>query len=467
MKRIIHLYILAIVMLVFLLGSCTDKSQSEVGLTLIPPSTITNQVKLDIRGGIRNTTEKDKTYEVSIYWDEESKAALLYSATVSIKAGKSDCVKYILCTQDRVGKHTVILVVEDGVNVYKMQKPTEIIESSIRSTRKIDGAFVGFYHWSEQEGKMWNPTIKTLTDGQWKEVVTSMNKLDMNIVVIQESFRNQQYVSNHNIEQEGYKGKAFYPSELYSDRMPITAHDPIEDVLAQADEEGMYVFMGIGMYAWFDYTKGSLEWHKKVARELWEKYSHHPSFYGFYVSEENMGDLGAFESDSIKKTQKQHETLHFFKELKQYCSEFAPDKPIMFAPNGWGVSEARDKYPILLQYVDIICPFAFARMPENDLTGVEAVNLLQQFCDDADAHLWLDLEAFLFHEKEYYLIPRPIDEIKNDLYLFDNFEKVVCYQYPGVFNDPEMSVCIGEESTIQLFKEYKAYIDSLEQSSNN
>ena len=140
---------------------------------------------------------------------------------------------------------------------------------------------------------MWNPTIKTLTDGQWKEVVTSMNKLDMNIVVIQESFRNQQYVSNHNIEQEGYKGKAFYPSELYSDRMPITAHDPIEDVLAQADEEGMYVFMGIGMYAWFDYTKGSLEWHKKVARELWEKYSHHPSFYGFYVSEENMGDLGA------------------------------------------------------------------------------------------------------------------------------------------------------------------------------
>lgn len=62
-------------------------------------------------------------------------------------------------------------------------------------------------------------------------------------------------------------------------------------------------------------------------------------------------------------------------------------------------------------------------MPENDLTGVEAVNLLQQFCDDADAHLWLDLEAFLFHEKEYYLIPRPIDEIKNDLYLFDNFER--------------------------------------------
>lgn len=467
MKKNMYLHTFIVVLFSILLSGCTDKSKSEIGLTLIPPSTITNQVKLDIRAGIRNTTEKNKSYKVAIYWDKETEATMLHSTTVSLGPGKSDCVKHVIPTLDRVGKHTVILVVEDGVNVYKMQKPTEIIGSSVRSTRKIDGSFAGFYHWSEQEGKMWNPIIKTLTDEQWKETVHSINKLDMNIIVIGESFRNQKYVGNHNIEQEGYEGKAFYPSDLYSDRMPITAQDPIEAVLAQADEEGMYVFMGVGMYAWFDYTEGSLEWHKKVAKELWERYHHHPSFYGFYISEEGMGNLGCFEEDSAKIAIRQQEVLYFFKELKQYCSEFAPDKPIMFAPNGWGVSEARDKYPILLQYVDIICPFAFARMPENDLTGVEAVNLLQQFCDDADAHLWLDLEAFLFHEKEYYLIPRPIDEIKNDLYLFDNFEKVVCYQYPGVFNDPEMSVCIGEESTIQLFKEYKAYIDSLEQSSNN
>lgn len=463
MKNIVNLFsLLTISFSLLLLNSCVvDKSESAVGLTLIPPASITNQVNLDIRGGIKNTTEKDKKYDVTIYWDKETEDSKLYETTVNVKAGKVDCVKYILSTQNRVGQHSVILVVEDGVNVYKMQKPIEVLDSSIRSTQKIEGAFIGFYHWSEQEGKMWNPTIKNLTDNQWKEVVHSMNKLDMNIIVIQESFRNQYYVGKHTIEQDGYQGKAFYPSSLYKERMPITADDPIEAVLQQADEEGMNVFMGVGMYAWFDYTKGSLDWHKKVAEELWQKYAHHPSFYGFYVSEEGMGSLDCFEKDPQKKGMRQQEVLHFFKEFKQYCYELAPDKPVMFAPNGWGVGEAREIYPQLLENVDIICPFAFARMPQGDLTGIEAVTLLQQFCNNAEAHLWLDLEAFLFDDKEKYLVPRPIDEIKKDLLLFDTFEKIICYQYPGVFNDPEMSVRIGEESTIQLFKDYKEYLDAL------
>lgn len=463
MKNIVNLFsLLTILFSLLLLNSCVvDKSESAVGLTLIPPASITNQVNLDIRGGIKNTTEKDKKYDVTIYWDKETEDSKLYETTVNVKAGKVDCVKYILSTQNRVGQHSVILVVEDGVNVYKMQKPIEVLDSSIRSTQKIEGAFIGFYHWSEQEGKMWNPTIKNLTDNQWKEVVHSMNKLDMNIIVIQESFRNQYYVGKHTIEQDGYQGKAFYPSSLYKERMPITADDPIEAVLQQADEEGMNVFMGVGMYAWFDYTKGSLDWHKKVAEELWQKYAHHPSFYGFYVSEEGMGSLDCFEKDPQKKGMRQQEVLHFFKEFKQYCYELAPDKPVMFAPNGWGVGEAREIYPQLLENVDIICPFAFARMPQGDLTGIEAVTLLQQFCNNAEAHLWLDLEAFLFDDKEKYLVPRPIDEIKKDLLLFDTFEKIICYQYPGVFNDPEMFVRIGEESTIQLFKDYKEYLDAL------
>ncbi len=465
MKKVSYVFSLLAVLsgFLFLYGCSVDKSKSEVGLTLIPPAPITNQVNLDIRGGIKNMSDKDKKYQVTIYFNNETEVDKLYSTSVDIKAGDVACVKYMLFTQDKIGKHSIILVVEEGSNVYKMQKPIEILKSPIRSTQKIEGAFVGFYHWSEQEGKMWNPTIKNLTDNQWKEVVHSMNKLDMNILVIQESFRNQDYVGKHPIEQNGYKGKAFYPSSLYTERMPINAKDPIEAVLQQADKEGTNVFMGVGMYAWFDYTKGSLEWHKKVARELWEMYGHHSSFYGFYVSEEGMGSLDCFEKDPSKKGMRQQEVLAFFKEFKQFCLELAPDKPVMFAPNGWGVGKAREIYPELLKNVDIICPFAFARMPKDDLTGIEAVTLLQKFCDDAGAHLWLDLEAFLFDEQEQYLIPRPIDEIKKDLLLFDNFEKVICYQYPGVFNDPEMSIRIGEESTIQLFQDYREYMKVLEQ----
>lgn len=446
----------------FLLNSCDDKMHSsEVGLTLIPPGTVTNQVNLDIRGGVKNQSGTEKNYNVSFYWNKETKETLLYSTDINLKPWSVECVKYMLPTLNRIGNHTIILVVDDGKKKYRVKKHIRILDSSIRSTQKIEGAFVGFYHWSEQEGKMWNPIIKKLTDDQWKEVVCSMNKLDMNIIVVQESFRNQEYVGKHKIEEEGYKGKAFYPSTLYEERMPITAADPIEAVLEQADEKGMNVFMGVGMYAWFDYTKGSLEWHKSVAKELWDRYGHHPSFYGFYVSEEGMGSLDCFEKDAKMKKVRQKEVLYFFEKFKDFCRTLAPDKPVMFAPNGWGIGEAVEIYPKLLKNVDIICPFAFARMPENDLSGIEAVTLLQNLCNDANSHLWLDLEAFLFDERENYLVPRPMHEIKNDLLLFDTFEKIICYQFPGVFNDPEMSVRIGEESTISLFKDYQNYLDSL------
>jgi hypothetical protein len=291
-------------------------------------------------------------------------------------------------------------------------------------------------------------------------MVASMHSIGMNTVVIQESFRNQEYVGQHTMTAQAYTGKAFYPSALFPARMPIVAKDPVEAVLSEADRLGMQVFVGVGMYAWFDYTAASLEWHKNVAKELWEHYGHHASFYGFYVSEEGMGSLDCFEKDSSKFDMRRKEVLDFFKTFTPYCNQLAPGKPVMFAPNGWGVGRAKGAYGELMKHVDIICPFAFARMPEGDLSGKEAIALLQRYCNENHAHLWLDLEAFLFNEKEGYLYPRPMKDIKQDLGQFSNFEKVICYQYPGVFNNPKMSVRVGEASTVQLYNDYQRYLDS-------
>ena len=93
-----------------------------------------------------------------------------------------------------------------------------------------------------------------MTDNQWRELVRSMNKLDMNMMVIQEVFRNEQYVGKHSTNVDNYQGKAFYPSKLYPGRMDIAAKDPIEAILSEADKQGMNVLMGVGMFAWFDFT---------------------------------------------------------------------------------------------------------------------------------------------------------------------------------------------------------------------
>ena len=396
------------------------QAENKVSLTLIPPGKITNKVDLDIRGGIVNESASQQTYQVALYWNKENKDALLYETVVTIPAGKAETVKVVIPTKDRVGKNKVIFKVANEGKAYRKTKDIEVIESDIRSIQQISGAWTGIYHWSEIEGKHWNQDIKKMTDDQWRELIRSMNKLEMNMVVIQEVFRN----------------------ELCAQRVAGHQHRLTE------------------MFAWFDFTPESLEWHKRVAKELWDMYGHHESFYAFYVSEESGGGLDNWEQRPEMRKKRKDDIVNFFKEFKAYCNALAPDKPIMLATNSFEVPNGMDTYPALMEHLDILCPFGFARMPDGDLTGKEAANMLQKVCDEAKAHLWFDLEVFLFNP-DNSLYPRPVEEIIRDLNLFDNFEKILCYQFPGVFNDPKMSIRVGEARTIDLFNGYMKYLKEL------
>ncbi len=455
---------LKLVVLFFLAVSCSADPEglagSRVGLTLIPPGTITDKVDLDVRAGVVNNEDCTNDYKLSVYLNKISDESLLHYSALRLEAGESRQIKFWVDTEDKLGRNRMILVVEDEKGRTEISRDFEVIPSDIRSTRLIDGAWVGIYHWSEEEGKHWNKDIKQLTDEQWREVVRSMHKIGMDMIVIQEVFRNQIYVGQHNQNPENYTGKAFYPSKLYSERMPIAAEGPIEAILDEADKHGMSVMMGVGMFAWFDFSPESLQWHKNVARELWDMYGDHPSFYSFYISEECAGNLYNSEVTREMQLLRKKEIEDFFREFKKYTMTFAPEKPVMLATNSMEVPKGADTYPALLQNLDILCPFGFARMPEGDLTGKEAADMLQKFCDEAGSHLWFDLEAFLFNP-DISLYPRPIEEIIHDLNLLDNFEKVLCYQYPGVFNDPEMSCRIGEERTLGLYTAYKEYMEAV------
>lgn len=455
MKKVIIIILSVIVCSIKMYGMACD-----IDLTLIPPSKVTNKIKVDVRCGLVNNKEIDKTYFVSIIWKGICSDTILFQRKICIPARCSRLIKVVVYTGNKVGHNNVVLSVSQKDMKYKINKFIEVVKSDIRSTKQISGAWAGIYHWSEIEGKYWNPAIKKMTDSQWKELVMAMHKLEMNTMVIQESFRNEKYIGEDTAGANNYEGRAFYPSKLYSKRMDISSKNPIEAILDEADKLNMNIFIGVGMYAWFDFSSASLEWHKRVAHELWQMYGHHKSFYGFYISEESGGCLDNWETKSEMQIKRKSDIVNFFREFKSYCQTFAPAKPIMLATNSFDIPKGMDTYPVLMKYLDILCPFGFARMPQGDLTGKQAADLLQQTCDNTGSHLWFDLEAFLFNpDKSLY--PRPMKDIEHDLNLFDNFEQTLCYQFPGVFNDPKMSVRIGEESTIDLFNEYAEYLQKL------
>jgi hypothetical protein len=428
-------------------------SKNNLQVTLVPSSPCSDKIMLDIRAAVLNDSGQDREITISIYLDKPELLSLIYKKTQNTKAGQFCYLKHLWPTIGHTGKHKIIVQADVAGKPVTAESDIEIIASKTISLKHIGGAWIGINHWSDIEGKFWQEDIKKLNDDDWRQIVSGMSEIGMKILVIQEVMRNQEYVGKHNIEKEGYKGKAYYNSKLYPAKMPMVANDPIEAILDQADRTGSSVFLGVGLYAWFDFTQGSLEWHKKVAKELWDLYGHHKSFYGWYISEEVFGSLGDDEN-------RRQEVVAFFKEFKEYTKSLCPDKPVMLAPNCHFLILGMKYWPELLKHLDIVCPFGFHRMPDGDTTGQQATETLRKLCDQANAQLWLDMEVFLFAEDEA-LYPRPINEIVSDFEKFNKFEKILCYQFPGLMNPPWSKFKLGGQRAVDLFNDYKKYYESV------
>jgi hypothetical protein len=426
-------------------------AKPAISLTLIPPSPVTDRIALEVRGAVWNRQQEPQKFDVAFYLDAEKPEALLHRAALDVAPGAALGVSFRWPTAGRAGKHRVLVVARSGAETRRMERPIEVLASDARSTRRLGGAWVDIYHHNENEAVYFNQDLGKMTGPQWRELVRSMHDIQMDVLIITMMFQNFTHRGQHAIERDGYQGKAYYPSKLFAGRMPIACQDPLEEILSEADKLGMHVLPGLGCYAFFDYTPGALQWHKRVAAELWQLYGHHPSFYGWYISGEKDGGLGSAEE--------RKEIVDFFREFTPFVRRMAPDKPVLLAPNCYHLRGAEETYRQLLPHLDILSPFAFHRMPANDLPGEEAARLLQSLCDSAGCHLWMDLETFVFH-KNWALYPRPISGLASDVRRFPNFEKIVCYQFPGLMSGPTMSRQPGGPPSVKLYRDYQRFLET-------
>jgi len=417
-------------------------------LTMIPPAPVTNKIKVEARGAVQNTSTDNKKVRLELLCNGQVIKAM---SEVQISNGESAEINHTFSTVNLLGENKFELRVNEAGNMRsKLQKFT-VVNAETRSAKLISGTWNGLYHWSEIEGKYWNQKLKMFTSEDWRAQIRGMHKLGMDIVVIQELFRNDAYYGDHK-NSNGYLGFAYYPSKFGAGRVDIVCKDPLEVILDEASKLKMKVFPGVGLYAWFDFSKDSLNWHMEIAKELHEKYGHHHSFYGWYISEEIFGDLG-------NDPKREDEIVYFFQQINAFCKKITPTKPIMLAPNCHFVPQAVSGWKRLLSHLDILCPFGFHRMPEGDISGLEVAKLLQKLCNEAGTHLWMDMEAFDF-EPDQALVPRAIEAIKKDLDLFTNFEKILCYQYQGLMTDPAEKITLGGAKAVQLFNDYKKYFST-------
>ena len=354
-------------------------------------------------------------------------------------------------TRKLTGRFQWELTFEDaaGNPVRTFLQPYEIVRSDVHSTRLLDGCWISIRHWSETESACFREGLEQMTDEDWKEHVFSMHRLGITTVLIQNTFDSTHYVHQHGMTADTYDGVAFYDSAFAKRRPGMKEKDPLEAILSAADECGMAVFPGVGLYAWFDFSPESLIWHKRVAKELFDRYGHHPSFYGFYVSEEIMGAL-YYGYDPVPDD-KYRDIQAFFKDFSAYCRKLAPTKPVALAPNNIDMHLYREQWKGILDHLDILIPFAFARSENN-------IPQITDMCRASGVHFWVDMEIFRFPFVNGALVPKDYDGLLKEIRDYDMLEQVFGYQYTGLLNEPGKNRRhLGGKETETLYAQFREY----------
>lgn len=406
------------------------KLKPEISLTLIPPSPVTDQITLDVRGAVWNRTDTPDKYTVGFYLDGKK----LHEETLDVAPQSAAGVKFQWPTKGNAGTHKVMMLAKNSRGSLRQERPLRIIPSDVPSARRLGGAWVDLCQFP-REGRFYNPELVKMTDQDWRELVRAMHESEQDVIVISWSFQNPR--------------KALYPSKLCASRMPIASEDPIETIMDEADKLGMHVIQGVGHYAFFDYSDASLAWNKQVADELWERYGHHPSFYGWYMTQEGYGNLG--------NAKQRKEVVAYCKDFSAHVRRLAPDKPLMMARNTFGLRGAEDTYRQLFPYVDILTFFCFQRMKAGDMSGEQACEWLQSLCKGSGTHLWMDLESFLMCP-DNALFPRPIEGLISDFQRFTVFEKILHYSFTATMSSPRMPRQPGGAPTVKLYEDYQKYL---------
>lgn len=306
--------------------------------------------------------------------------------------------------------------------------------------RKIDGTFFEFLHHNISEGKYWNPALEKFTAENWRQKVREISAVGMEYIVVMAT---------------ALYDKCYFKSSVFPfAQIPCT--DPIEELLCEADNCGVKVFLGNGFYG--DWRKASqnitskevIDRSFRAMEELTALYGHHKSFYGWYFPDETCIIL-RYSKDFMK----------YVNLCSARCHQLTPDKKTLIAPYGTNLVWANNKF--IRQLTELDVDF----IAYQDEVGVKKTKVdrtkrlfekLRIAHDKAGrSELWADIELFDFEGLVYKsaLIPAPFERIKKQIENVAPYaDKILGYQYLGLMNSKNSQAFAGHSTSTELYENY-------------
>ena len=224
----------------------------------------------------------------------------------------------------------------------------------------------------------------------------------------------------------------------------------------------MNFYLGLydsGIYAWEknDYaTETELNLH--VIEEVWTKYGHHPSFKGWYLSQEvSRKEVGA---------------IQYYQKLGNKCKEISHDLPVLISPfidgskalvssesslqkKGVSILDHEQEWDEILHAlsgsVDTIA-FQDGQVELHDLEDYMNVN--KSLADKYGFHSWSNVESF-DRDMPIKFLPIKWEKLQLKIQAAKNagFEKLITFEFSH-FMSPQSSYLQARH----LFNRYKEYL---------
>ncbi len=315
--------------------------------------------------------------------------------------------------------------------------------------KPITGTWFEFHHHNLPEGKYWNPICRHFSDAQWETKMDEMASLGMKYIVLMAS----SLVYEDSCE-------AYFKTDIYP-MAKMGATDPMEAMFRAADRNGMKIFIGTGFYGVWTNTRDNMTNPEVTARafkameQLYAQYGHHESFYGWYLPDE-LGIYPYYPDEFIEYTNR----------YTAYGKSFNKDLKVLIAPYGTNSLKADDTFVGNLEKLD--CDIIAyqdeigVRKSKPCETGAFYESLRKAHDKAGRAALWADMEVFEFEGDVYRsaLYPAAMERIDTQIKSIAPYvDEILIYQYLGMFNKPGTTAFCGHPGSIQLYNDYKAWLD--------
>ncbi|MCU0959529.1 MAG: DUF4434 domain-containing protein [Pirellulaceae bacterium] len=428
-----------------------SQSASNLPMCVVPAGVVSDRTRVEIRVRLEHNDAAPASHEVEFYLDTPVPARLLGRQAVTVPAGSRELSRCWWDTHGRAGRHTIIGRVESQGRTRQASWPVEVIPSDTPGLPVFQGV------WLESFGVLMacQGDKDEETKANVRASIDAMNRLGMDTIVLA-------YVE--------YQGTFFYPSELefFDGEVRRTSSgrecrfDMVETILSQADKHGMHVLLGLGRSGdpwllwefdkpdWTDRNRKAIDVATRIAADLWSRYGHHASLYGWYLTHE-MGDLA--------------KSSAYYNPVADFCHRLAPEKPVLVAPadvQSMSQDELRASSVDIFAYQDAVgagyVPGQYTYQPENRIATLDEVFArYRNVHEGTEKHLWADLEVWEMDGRTGYANPFPasFDRVKRQIDIERKYAPVLtAYAWHLYFHDP---ACQGDHIDPRARKLFEAY----------